>query len=360
MHLGFSLTPFGHHPAAWREAPSLERLGFDALLSQVLAAEEADFDFVLLSDRLGARPSDNLSPVATPFEPTTLVAALATRARRIGFLAAASTKQHEPYNLARRFASLDQISKGRTGWLALPAFDDFARDREYLGLVSALWDSWEDDAFIYDKSQGRFFEPGKMHVLNHKGEHFAVRGPLNVNRSPQGKPVMAQVLTQSSDVLAAHAAEVLLLQADSLDSIAEILRDFARTLEAVGRGRKDVRLLANVIPYVSATHTEAQALYDGLQASENEATQPLSGAKLIGTPIEIADTLEAWFKRGHLDGFTILPPTLAAASAFFNDVAPELRRRQLIKPRSGETLRDHLKLSRPAHPAAGLELHREQ
>lgn len=360
MHLGFSLTPFGHHPAAWHDAPGSERLGFDALLLQVLAAEKADFDFVLLSDRLGVRPLDDLSPVATPFEPTTLVAALATRTRHIGFLAAASTRQHEPYNLARRFASLDQISKGRTGWVALPTPGEFARDREYLGLIGELWDSWEDDAFIYDKSEGRFFKPGKMHVLNHKGEHFAVRGPLNVNRSPQGKPVIAQVLTADNGLLAAYTGEAVLLQADSPGSTAEILNDFARSLEIAGRGRKDVRLLANVVPYAAATHREAQALHDRLRASEDVATQRLSGADLIGTPIEIADTLEAWFKRDHLDGFTILPPTLAAASAFFNDVVPELRRRELIKPRSGKTLRDHLKLSRPAHPAAGLELHREQ
>lgn len=360
MHLGFSLTPYGHHPAAWQETRSSENLGFNSLLRQVVAAEEADFDFVLLSDRWGARPLNDLSPIATPFEPTTLVSGLATLARRIGFLAAASTTQHEPYNLARRFASLDHISHGRTGWVALPGSNEVAREQEYLTLVSELWDSWEDDAFIYDKAKGRFFEPDKMHVLNHKGAHFSVRGPLNVNRSPQGKPVMAHVLTPDSQPLSAQSGEVVLVQAESSDSAAETVSDFLLALQAVGRSRRDIRLLANVIPYVSSSREEAEALREKLRTAEEGVGQPLSGAVLIGNPTEVADALEAWFKAGHLDGFTILPPTVGAADIFLDQVAPELRRRGLITPRSGQTLRDYLDLPYPAHPAAGLELRHEQ
>jgi alkanesulfonate monooxygenase SsuD/methylene tetrahydromethanopterin reductase-like flavin-dependent oxidoreductase (luciferase family) len=356
MYLGFSLTPFGHHPAAWREAAAPQHLGFDALQSQVAKAEEAGFDFVLLSDRLGARPLDDLSPIAAPFEPTTLVAALATKARRIGFLAAAATSQHEPYNLARRFASLDQISGGRTGWVALPASGEFERDQEYLGLVNALWDSWEDDAFIYDKAEGRFFEPDKMHVLNHRGEHFTVRGPLNVNRSPQGKPVIAQLLSGESKALAARHAEIVLLQDPTPESANETAADFVRRLEAAGRRRQDVRILANVVPIVAETSEAAQAATNALRFGEaDRASQPLSAARLVGTPAEIARSLQQWLGLGQIDGFTILPPTIAIGHLFFTQVVPELRRLGLIKAAAGVTLRDRLGLVRPVHPAAPLE-----
>jgi alkanesulfonate monooxygenase SsuD/methylene tetrahydromethanopterin reductase-like flavin-dependent oxidoreductase (luciferase family) len=352
MHLGFSLTPFGHHPAAWRNAGTPGHLGFDSLLSQIAKAEEAGFDFVLLSDRLGARPIEDLSPIATPFEPTTLVAALATKARRIGFLAAAATSQHEPYNLARRFASLDQISGGRTGWVALPASGYFERDEEYLWLVGALWDSWEDDAFIYDKQQGRFFEPSKMHVLNHRGKHFTVRGPLNVNRSPQGKPVIAQFLSGGSKTLAAHSAEIVLLQDRTLESANDTAADFVRVLEATGRQRQDVRILANIVPIIPETSEAAHAASDALRFGEAErASQPLSASRLVGTPAEIADTLQRWFETGNLDGFTILLPTLGTADLFLAEVAPELQRRSLTcKIKAGSTLREYLGLPRPAHP----------
>lgn len=356
MHLGFSLTPFGHHLSAWRNAVRPEHLGFDALLSQVAKAEEVGFDFVLLSDRLGVRPIDDLSPIATPFEPTTLVAAFATKVRRIGLLAAAATSQHEPYNLARRFASLDQISGGRTGWVALPGTGEFARDLEYLGLVSGLWDSFEDDAFIYDKAEGRFFEPHKMHVLNHRGEHFTVRGPLNVNRSPQGKPVIAQFMSGESKALAAHSAEVVLLQDRTPESANETAADFVRLLEAAGRRRQDVRILANIVPIIAETSEAAQAASDALRFGEaDRASQPLSASRLVGTPAEIADALQGWLGLGQVDGFTILPPTVAIGHLFFTEVVPELRRIGLINAMAGGTLRDRLGLARPAHPAAMLE-----
>ncbi|WP_454857397.1 LLM class flavin-dependent oxidoreductase [Rhizobium binxianense] len=356
MHLGFSLTPFGHHPSAWRDAASVGNLSFEALLSQAARAEEAGFDFVLLSDRLGARPVGDLSPVATPFEPTTLVAALATRARRIGFLAAASTSQHEPYNLARRFASLDSISNGRAGWVAVPAPGEFARDLEYLGLVSALWDSWEDDAFIYDKAEGRFFKPGKMHVLNHKGEHFSVRGPLNVNRSPQGKPVVAQFSGGEDRLSAAERAELILLQDTTPETANETATDLAYKLEAAGRRRSDVRILANVVPIVAESAEKARAASEALRFTEaDKQSQPLSASRLVGTPAEIADSLQQWLDLGRIDGFTILPPTIAIGHLFFSEVVPELRRRGLIKPKPGETLRDRLGLPRPPHPAAEME-----
>ena len=356
MYLGYSLTPFGHHPSAWRQSRGVEKLGFDALLSQVLGAEDSGFDFVLLSDRLGIRPLDDLSPVATPFEPTTLVAALATKARRIGFLVAATTRQHEPYNLARRLASLDTISGGRTGWLAIGGADDSERDEEYLGLVSALWDSWEDDAFIYDKVRGRFFSPEKMHVLNHKGKNFSVRGPLNVNRSPQGKPVVAEILGEENAVLNALTVEVALLHADTLKGANDIAHRFVRTADAVGRKRENIRILTNVMPVIAENSNDAIRMNEALQRSDEDRLHlPLLAARLIGTPVEVADAMEQWLKDSPLDGFTILPPTLEIAECFLSTVVPELHRRGLIKSKSSSTFREQLGLARPVHPAANLE-----
>jgi len=349
MLLGFSLSPFGHHPAAWREGASLEELSFEGLLSRLRRAEDAGFDFALLGDLLGMRPQDALSSTATPFEPTTLVAALATRLHRIGLLAAAATFQHEPYNLARRFASLDQISQGRGGWLAIPSVGEPAREREYIELVSGLWDSFEDDAFIYDKANARFFEPGKMHVLDHRGEYFSVRGPLNVNRSPQGRPVIALLLTKENYDLAAEFGDVILLSETSEERTVEVVREFETSLKTVGRRRDDVRLLSNVVPFVAATRDMAQVQHDSLQSMDRAE---LPGLVSIGNPTEVAHTIERWRVATEIDGFTILPPTLSAAEAFKADVVSELRRRGLLKPRSGETLRLNLGLKHPPHPAA--------
>ena len=356
MHLGFSLTPFGHHPAAWRGEATINAFRFDALLAQVAIAERSGLDFVLLADHLGAQPSDRLSPIAAPYEPTTLASALASRARRIGFLVAASTRQHEPYNLARRFASMDQVSGGRTGWAILGEPHENGRDQEYAALVSALWDSWEDDAFIYDKRNGRFFEPDKMHVLNHQGENFTVRGPLNVNRSPQGKPVLAHVLMAGTVPLAARHAEVIILQAADPAEAKTVISGLVRRLEQQGRQRADVRILANVIPYVAETHEQAQALHDRLQAAalKEEDASSMRGCTLIGTAAAIAGDLQGWRDAAPIDGFNILPPTIPAFETFLRDVIPALQRHAVL-PGHRATLRQRLGLKRPAYPAGSLE-----
>jgi len=302
IHLGLSLTPFGHDPEAWRDASS-EALGFDALLKQVMLAEDAGFDFVWLGDRMGERPVDMLSALATPFEPTTLASALATKTRSIGLIAIAATHQHEPYNLARRFASLDWISHGRAGWGIVAGTND-PRDREYVELVSALWDSWEDDAFVYNKAAGRFFLPEKMHVLNHKGANFSVRGPLNVNRSPQGWPVLAAVHGSS----VAHLADVILV----LDGA---------PIADVARARAEVRIIKSVTDFT-------------------------------GAATDVADILEREAESG-IDGFVLMPSTTAELARFIGTILPELERRGLLTTTpAGGTLRERLGLSRPSHPSS--------
>lgn len=367
MHIGVSLSPFGHHPAAWRnEGASPAALDVGCFAAQVRKAESAALDFVWFADAEARRPQSRPSPQATPFEPTTLVAALATLSRRIGFVATAATGQHELYNLARRFASLDLISQGRVGWNLVASGPTHGWNEEYLAVVGALWDSWDDDAFLYDKAAGRFFTPEKMHVLNHRGEHFSVRGPLNVNRSPQGRPVICQVLNPETVPIATRAAELIMLAGASLPQNAELAAQLGTALAQQGRKRSDVRVLANVIPWIGATASAARAAIENLDAlaSLQEASPPEGAAApparcdVIGTPGEIADALQESFERHDIDGFTILPPVAPGGLDGFVDlVVPELCRRGLFRGEyQGSTLRDHLGLARPALPGAATQV----
>ncbi len=352
MHIGMSITPFGHHSAAWRAGRSVEAIDFNHLAAQVTKAQAGNLDFVLLADRFAQRPVDDLSPQAVPFEPTTLVAALATVSHQIGMIASAATSQHEPYNLARRFASLDTISKGRTGWNLVALSESFERDAEYVEVVSGLWDSWEDDAFVYDKAAGRFFVPGKMHVLNHEGEHFAVRGPLNVNRSPQGKPVITHKLTIPTLDLAAQHAEVILVDTPTLQEGRELVSSLTRRLHHYDRNRSDVKILADVIPYVGATIAEAQEFQGRLERLGHDKLQA-SALQLSGDPSVIVDHMQNWTETGVVDGFTILPPLVPESIDMVVDqIVAELINRGLFRESyGGSTLREHLGLLKPPYPA---------
>ena len=319
MHIGLSLTPFGHHPTAWRvKSGQLDALDFSHIAAQVKKAEAGGLDFVLLADSFGERPHDDLSPLAVPFEPTMLVSALATATSRIGLIATSATHQHEPYNLARRFASLDLIGGGRTGWNVIGS-GDRERDQDYLAVVSGLWGSWEDDAFVYDKARGRFFEPDKMHVLNHKGAHFTVRGPLNVDPSPQGRPVISHVLTPDTLDIAA-LADVVFLPETTPDAWKALAASLLERLVAHGRQREDIKLLANIVPS-------------------------------IGTASDIADKMQEQAAATGLDGFVVLPPIAPeGVASFVDEVILELRQRGVFRHAyDATTLRGHLGLAHPAH-----------
>jgi N-acetyl-S-(2-succino)cysteine monooxygenase len=354
MHIGVSLSPFGHHPAAWREEAGPRRArDVKYFAAQARKAQDGGFDFVFLADAQPRSAQTQLSPQTVPFEPTTLVAALATLAKRIGFVATAATSQHELYNLARRFASLDLISQGRVGWNFLASGPSDTWNAEYVEVVGALWDSWDEDAFVYDKTAGRFFVPQKMHVLDHRGEHFTVRGPLNVNRSPQGKPVIAHVLTPQTVAIAAHSADVMFLASASAEDSDVLLAEVRRLLEIQGRQRSGIRVLANVIPWIGATTAQAQDTFDKLNVlSSPEPARNPQGRDVIGTAAEVADALQESFEERQIDGFTILPPIAPSGlDAFVDFVMPELRRRGLFRARyEGTTLRHHLALDHPRQP----------
>jgi len=323
MHLAVSLFPgtAGQSPGSDPE--------FNRLAGLARKAEAAGLDMVVITDSSPASGNDAANR-QVPFEATTLLAALATVTSRIGLVAAASTVAHQPYNLARRFASLDIISHGRAGWNATmtqaprePANfsrpeglspDDFRRRaEEYIGIVQGLWQGWDADALLFDKSGGRFHAPEKMHLLDHKGEFFSVRGPLNVARSPQDAPVLVLSGLSVRDMdIAARTADVILLD----DGPIETTKDLKRRVVARGRDPDAVKVLMNV---------------------------PLAADD---KPAAIADRLAERFRAKHCDGFNMLMPERPSAlDAFVDLVLPELRRRGLFRERyRGTTLRSHLGL----------------
>ncbi|TPL45691.1 LLM class flavin-dependent oxidoreductase [Mesorhizobium sp. B2-4-4] len=304
-------------------------LTFSDLAGFAQRAEAAGLDMIVLDDAPPGRAGSG-----NPFEATTLLAALATVTSRIGLVATASMVAHQPYNLARRFASLDIISHGRAGWNATMAqapseaanfsrpdgfsSDEFRRrSEEYIGIVQGLWNGWEADALLFDKDSGRFHDPGKMHQLDHKGEFFAVRGPLNVARSPQDTPVLVLSGLAAGDLdIAARTADVILLDERQAARRKARHDEFRRRVSASGREPDAVRILADI----------------------SLAANGVAG---------LADRMEEEFRANNCDGFNIrLSAHISALDDFTNRVLPELRRRGVIRQSyGGTTLRSHLGLS---------------
>src|SRR5258706_4734617 len=241
LKLGAMFPPTGHHVASWLHEGSQIDAGtnFRHYASLCQRAEQAKFDLMFLADAVAVRDGD-LGPLSrwpqymAYFEPITLLSALASITARIGLCATATTSYNEPYNVARKFASLDHISGGRAGWNVVTSSNlseayNFGREAhyehdarydrafEFVEVVQGLWDSWDDDAFVRDRASARYFDPTKLHALNHKGKHFSVRGPLNLARPPQGYPVIAQAgASEAGKEFAAETAEVVFTPLDSL------------------------------------------------------------------------------------------------------------------------------------------------
>ncbi|TPN36152.1 LLM class flavin-dependent oxidoreductase [Mesorhizobium sp. B2-3-3] len=319
MHLAISL-----------DLTSMPTPDFGLVAGLAHKAEEVGLDMIIVAD---SGPGSALS--ISPFEATTLLAALATATSRIGLVARASTVAHQPYNLARRFASLDIVSHGRVGWNASLtqnpreaanfskpegfSDEDFRRRaEEFIGIVQGLWQGWDPDALLFDKSGGRFHDPEKMHLLDHKGEFFSVRGPLNVARSPQDMPVLVLSGLSEPDMdVAARTADVVLLEHGPGNAAKARVDDLKRRVTAAGRDPGAMKVLMNV----------SLAAGDG--------------------PDAIADRLEERFWSRSCDGFNILMPARGPALDDFVDrVVPELRRRGLLGGGyRGTTLRSHLGLA---------------
>ncbi len=421
LRLGAFLYPAGHHIAAWRhpDAQADAGVNFRHYVRLAQAAEAAKFDLVFLADGVGTR-GDNLDFLSrtahsyiAQFEPITLLSALAAVTERIGLVGTASTSFNEPYHIPRKFASLDHISGGRAGWNLVTSSNEheaknFNRDRhfdhaeryeratEFAEVVNRLWDSWEDDAFLRDKEQGRFFDPAKRHVLDHKGRFFQVKGPLNVARSPQGQPVVVQA--------GSSEAGRALVQ-DAIDFYADV----KGRLEQHGRHPDDLKIMPGVMPIVGRSESEAREKFEHLQSlidpavglalvsgltggfdlsayrldgpipelpetnasksrqlltlelarRENLTIRQLylrvAGARghwqVVGSPVQIADQLEERFANYGADGYNIMPAVLPGSlTDFIELVLPELRRRGLFRTEyEGRTLRANLDLARPVN-----------
>ncbi|MEG2630820.1 MAG: NtaA/DmoA family FMN-dependent monooxygenase, partial [Comamonas sp.] len=286
IKLGAFLMQTGHHIAAWRHPDAQEDAGinFRHYVQLAQKAEAAKFDAVFLADGVAVR-SENIEALARTarsdqFEPLTLLSALAAVTDRIGLIATASTSYHEPYNLARKFASLDQISGGRAGWNLVTSAtkaealnfnradqyahaDRYRRAAEFHDVVTGLWDSWEDDAFVRDKASGSYFDADKLHPLNHRGTHFQVRGPLNVARSPQGRPVVVQAgASEDGRELAARTAEVIFVAHQTFAEAQGFYADIKARVQHYGRHPDDVKIMPGIFPIVGRTQEEAEAKFE--------------------------------------------------------------------------------------------------
>ncbi|BCQ52819.1 LLM class flavin-dependent oxidoreductase [Burkholderia gladioli] len=425
MRLGLFLQGAGHHVAGWRhpEAESGSE-NFELLRRVVQTAERAKFDMVFLADGLTSGPDAHPS-MAQRFEPLTLLSALAMHTTHIGLAATASTTYSEPYHLARVFASLDRLSGGRAAWnVVTTSYDrtaaNFTRGNhpdhaeryemagEFVDVVKGLWDSWDEDAVIRDKARGVYFDPAKVHALDHEGRFFRIKGPLNASRPPQGHPVVIQAGSSGpGQDLAARIAEVVFTAQQTLEEAQVFYRDLKGRLAKFGRAGQALHVMPGVFPVIGRTEREAREKYEQLQQwidtsgalsllsdrlGHDVSRYPLDGplpelpesdqlksrAKLLtdlarrenltlrqlyylvagarghrivwGTAGQVADALEEWFTQDAADGFNIMPPYFPGGlDDFVEQVVPELQRRGLFRTEyAGSTLREHLGLPRPA------------
>jgi FMN-dependent oxidoreductase (nitrilotriacetate monooxygenase family) len=428
MHLGLFLLGTGSHIAGWRYPGACDSFqNLSAMQEVARIAERGRFDLIFLGDNLYADPHAHPSYTAR-FEPLTLLSALAVTTSRIGLGATASTTYSDPWTVARAFASLDHLSGGRAAWNAVTSASpaagvNFGREHpahaeryavaeEFVAVVRGLWDCWDDDAIVAERDGGLYIDPARVRVLNHAGRHFRVKGPLNIGRSPQGRPVILQAGGSAPGLrLAALTADVVFSVVQDFDEAREQYAGLKRLVVAQGRDADAVTLLPGVMPVVGRTHREAldrlatlQGFIDGGNAmamlSERFGTDmrrydldgpvpdlPLPDSYhsfiramvgkarredmtlrdlynlvaaarghwvLCGSAEHVADTLEQWFRERAADGFNVMPPYFPGGLADFVDlVVPLLQERGLFRrDYAGTTLRQHLGLPRPEAQAA--------
>jgi FMN-dependent oxidoreductase (nitrilotriacetate monooxygenase family) len=428
IHLGLFLQGAGHHVSGWRH-PDAEAGSENLDLIQRVArmAEDAKFDMVFLADGLTSGTDAHPSTIAR-FEPLTLLGALAVSTSKIGLVATASTTYGEPYHLARAFASIDLLSKGRAGWNIVttsyartannfskshPEHDErYAVAEEFVDVVKGLWDSWDDDAFIKDKASGIYADPAKLHLLDHKGTYFSVKGPLNTPRPPQGYPLLVQAGSSGpGQNLAARTADVVFTAQQTLSDAQAFYASLKSRAAGFGRSSDDIAVMPGFLPVIGRTKAEAREKLAELDRwTDLAAAMPLleerighsltaydpdgplpdlpisdqlrSRAELltdlarrenltirelalrvaagrghhviVGTPEEIANQMQLWFETRAADGFNVMPPYFPGGLKDFTEtVVPILQERGLFRTDyEGTTLRDYFGFKRP--PRGGL------
>jgi FMN-dependent oxidoreductase (nitrilotriacetate monooxygenase family) len=429
MRLGLSMRYLGYHAAAWRhpDVPADGAVQFQYFLNTAKKAEAAKLDMIFFADGLGIRAEDQ--PVGSlcrdmrnaELEPLTLLAAIGSHTQHLGLVATASTTYNEPFHVARKYASIDHISGGRAGWNVVTSWSEqearnFSRDThlgyetryeraaEFVEVVKGLWNSWEEDAFVRDKASGVFYDPTKLHPPLHKGKHFAVRGPLNSARTPQGRPIIVQAGASEAGLeMGAKHADVVYSSAFTLAKAQAFYSDMKARVVKHGRSANQCLILPGVMPILGTTREEARRKFDELQSLIDPMTglallysyfgdlsaydvdapmpdvAPLStqvssiannlltmardrqftirqlyehlassfGVRfIIGTAEDIADDLQLWFESGAADGFNFCPAILPQG---IDDIAslllPVLRERGLFRTEyEAKTLRGNLGL----------------
>ncbi|WP_433734223.1 LLM class flavin-dependent oxidoreductase [Nocardia sp. CA-129566] len=279
FHLNAFLMGVGHHEAAWRHPRTEERRVLDVRHFQELGriAERGKLDSVFFADGLAVGPRIERNTLAV-FEPLTLLAAIAAVTERVGLIATASTTYNEPFNLARKFASLDHISSGRAGWNIVTSANEqeafnfgfdaipeharrYERAQEFVDVTVQLWDSWESSAIVLDPDAGVFADPDKVHTIDYASERFRVRGPLNSPRSQQGRPLLVQAgSSESGKDFAARYAEAVFTAQRSLAEGQAFYRDLKARLLKYGRSADDLKVLPGLVPFIADTRAEALAL----------------------------------------------------------------------------------------------------
>lgn len=431
LHLNLNFLNAGTFASAWRWPASnpadYADVQFYVRVAQL--AERGTFDSVFLADF----PALSDRPEYRPFqslEPTITLATIAAATRHIGLIATASSTYNEPYNIARRFASLDHASGGRAGLNIVTTADRqaglnfgiskppahhvrYERAAEFADVVKALWDSWEDDAFVGDKVSARFLDTAKIHPIRHAGRHFSVEGALNVPRPPQGRPIVVQAggSDDGKDFAARHADAVFSV-AHALPDAIDYAHDLRARAVTLGRGPDDILIFPGLVTVIGSTEEEArrreQALWDlvpidyGLgrlagilqvdpqslaldEPLPDNLVLPVDGMQtffkgaltlaergrltvrqliraqgggtghriVVGTPEQIAANIDEWFASGAIAGFNVMPDVIVSGlEAFVDHVVPLLRQRGIFRSDySGTTLRDHFGLARPPRHA---------
>ncbi|MFT4508781.1 LLM class flavin-dependent oxidoreductase [Caballeronia sp. 15711] len=401
IHLNLFVHGRGHHEAGWRHPGASQHAltDIDYYSSLAKRAEQGLFDSIFLADSLAL--GDGAQHVASgALEPVTALAALAQVTTHIGLIATASTTYTEPFNLARQFASLDHISRGRVGWNIVTSWvggagpnfgyeqqiehaERYARAHEFLEVATGLWDSWADDAVIDDAASGRFLDPARVHRVGHEGRVYSVAGPLNLPRSPQGRPVLVQAGSSAAGKqFAAKYAEAVFTAHLTKASAVEFYADLKATATAQGRAADQVVILPGISAAIGSTDAEGHALLEELngltdvsvglsrlsnrfggydfshldldhplsvddfpdpatvQAAQSRAAvitglvarerptlrallHQLAGARghftIAGSPERVANVIEDWVESRAADGFNVMPPVLPAQLDVFID-----------------------------------------
>jgi FMN-dependent oxidoreductase, nitrilotriacetate monooxygenase family len=427
LKLGAMLHGVGSSTSLWRhpEIPSDASVNFELYKSWVEKAEAGKFDLAFIADGLYINEK-SIPHFLNRFEPITILSALAAVSKHIGLVGTLSTSYSEPFTVARQFGSLDVISGGRAGWNIVtsplegsalnygkkehPDHDKRYRiATEYLEVTRGLWDSWEDDAFVRDKESGVFFDPAKLHTLNHEGEFFSVKGPLNIARSKQGQPVIFQAgASEVGKDYAAKHADAIFTGHDSVEDAVSFYQDVKRRAAAFGRNPDDVLVFPGIGPIIGSTEEEAERKYqevvdlvsaenaliymgrffehhdfsqydldapfpelgdlgrnsfqsgtDKIKANAKEKGLTLRQVALqvatprpifIGTPEQVADRVQEWFEAGAADGFMVGSSVPRGLEDFIEQVVPILQARGLFRTEyEGDTLRGNLGLPIPGN-----------